>query len=60
VHGKRSPIVFQLKPSSSIMISRARFTSAAGALRKRASDSNAWRSSVVRLRVDMPHIVLRI
>jgi hypothetical protein len=41
VHGSCSPLAFQLIPSSSIMISRARFTSAAGAVRKRASDTNA-------------------
>jgi hypothetical protein len=42
------------------MISRARFTSAAGALRERLSACSTRRSYVVSLRAFMPHIILRI
>src|SRR5439155_14514866 len=50
---------FQLNPSSSMIINRARLTSAAGETRDRVNDTNARRSSLVRLKTDcMLHIVL--
>src|SRR5207249_4041061 len=49
----------QLNPSSSMIINRARLTSAAGETRDRVNDTNARRSSLVRLKTDcMLHIVL--
>ena len=43
----------QLKPSSSIRMSRARFTAEAGAVRVRISDINVWRSSWLRSRIEV-------
>src|SRR5438034_11362899 len=52
-------MLFQLNPSSSMIINRARLTSAAGETRDRVNDTNARRSSLVRLKTDcMLHIVL--
>src|SRR5215510_8838395 len=53
-------IALQLMPSSSIVIKRARLTSAAAALRERVSACSTRRSSVVRSRWEsMPHMILR-
>src|SRR5207253_610572 len=52
-------MLFQLNPSSSMIINRARLTSAAGETRDRVNDTNTRRSSLVRLKTDcMLHIVL--
>src|SRR5437660_2741359 len=52
-------MLFQLNPSSSMIINRARLTSAASETRDRVNDTNARRSSLVRLKTDcMLHIVL--
>src|SRR2546428_40308 len=52
-------MLFQLNPSSSMIINRARLTSAAGETRDRVNDTNARRSSLVRLKTDcMLHILL--
>src|SRR5438552_11708927 len=52
-------MLFQLNPSSSMIINRARLTSAVGETRDRVNDTNARRSSLVRLKTDcMLHIVL--
>src|SRR5438876_9831384 len=52
-------MLFQLNPSSSMIINRARLTSAAGETRDRVNDTNARRSSLVRLKTDcMLHIIL--
>src|SRR5437870_3336975 len=52
-------MLFQLNPSSSMIINRARLTLAAGETRDRVNDTNARRSSLVRLKTDcMLHIVL--
>src|SRR5207253_7402050 len=52
-------MLFQLNSSSSMIINRARLTSAAGETRDRVNDTNARRSSLVRLKTDcMLHIVL--
>src|SRR6266702_957768 len=58
-HGSCLLMLFQLNPSSSMIINRARLTSAAGETRDRVNDTNARRSSLVRLKTDcMLHIVL--